>query len=117
MQQVIQLLRHIKTARALACVLALVSLALCFRASAAAVNKYDSLIAKCRDWTSDRIIAAGDRYKQQGNDEKALVMYMMVCNRVEPDMSDADARTCALAHLKTGDIYYDGGNFSNALLF
>lgn len=117
MQQVIQLLRHIKTARALACVLALVSLALCFRASAAAVNKYDSLIAKCRDWTSDRIIAVGDRYKQQGNDEKALVMYMMVCNRVEPDMSDADARTCALAHLKTGDIYYDGGNFSNALLF
>lgn len=112
-----QLLRCVKTVLAPACLLVLALLVLCGRASAADISKYDSLIEKCRSWASDRIIAAGDGYKRQGDDEKALVMYMMVCERVKPRMSDADVEACALAHLKTGDIYYEGGNYSRALLF
>ena len=50
-------------------------------AQAAKENKYDKLISRCSDWPSGRIIAAGDKYLAAGDSEKALVMYIMVCNR------------------------------------
>ena len=84
---------------------------------AADKNKYDGLISQCLSWSDKRILQAADRVLAKGDKERALVLYMVVCNRMTVDMDDSQASTCALAHVKSGDIYFQGGNYSNALDF
>ena len=86
-------------------------------AQAAKENKYDKLISRCSDWPSGRIIAAGDKYLAAGDSEKALVMYIMVCNRTDSPLTAEEVRTRVAAHLKAGDVYYDSGNYSKAQMF
>ena len=84
---------------------------------AADKNKYDGLINQCSSWSDKRILQVADRVLAKGDKERALVLYMVVCNRMTVDMDDSQASTCALAHVKSGDIYFQGGNYSNALDF
>ena len=84
---------------------------------AADKNKYDGLISQCLSWSDKRILQVEDRVLTKGDKERALVLYMVVCNRMTVDMDDSQASTCALAYVKSGDIYFQGGNYSNALDF
>ena len=84
---------------------------------AADKNKYDGLISQCSSWSDKRILQVADRVLAKDDKERALVLYMVVCNRMTVDMDDSQASTCALAYVKSGDIYFQGGNYSNALDF
>lgn len=86
-------------------------------ASAAKETKYDRLINACSEWADSRLIAEGDRLLAGGNMEKALVMYLIVCNRADNPKTQAEARTRVSAYLKAGNAYYDNGNYSKAQLF
>lgn len=63
------------------------------------------------------VVKRGDGFYDKGEQEKALVYYMVVCNRYQPYMNEADKQMCATAHLKAGNIYYHHGNYANALEF
>ena len=57
----------------------------------------------------------GDTLLQRHEDDKALVMYMLVCSRTNDNMTDKELTDCSLANMKAGDIFYDRGNYINAL--
>lgn len=78
-------------------------------------SKYSPLIRDVRSWPSKRILSKGDSLLAHKQEDKALVMYMLVCSRTTDQMSEAESADCALANLKAGDIYYARGNYINAL--
>lgn len=57
----------------------------------------------------------GDQFLQNKEEDKALVMYMLVCSRTNDRMTDEELTDCSLANLKVGDIFYARGNYINAL--
>ena len=82
---------------------------------ASSESRYSSLIRNVRGWSSEKILSTGDSLLQCKQEDKALVMYMLVCSRTSDRMTDREKSDCALANLKAGDIYYDRGNYINAL--
>lgn len=52
---------------------------------------------------------------KQDEEDKALVMYMLVCSRTNDRMTDEELTDCSFANLKVGDIFYARGNYINAL--
>lgn len=42
---------------------------------------------------------------QNKKEDKALVMYMLVCSRTNDRMTDEELTDCSLANLKVGDIF------------
>lgn len=78
-------------------------------------SKYTPLIRQVRGWPSEKILSKGDQFLQNKEEDKALVMYMLVCSRTNDRMSDEELTDCSLANLKVGDIFYGRGNYINAL--
>lgn len=44
-------------------------------------SKYTPLIRQVRGWPSEKILSKGDQFLQNKEEDKALVMYMLVCSR------------------------------------
>ena len=84
-------------------------------ASASSESKYSPLIRSVRGQSSKQVLHKGDSLLKVGQEDKALVMYMLVCSRTTDRMTDEEMADCALANLKAGDIYYGRGNYINAL--
>lgn len=82
---------------------------------ASGVSKYSTLIREVRGWSSEKVLAMGDTLLQRHEDDKALVMYMLVCSRTNDNMTDKELTDCSLANMKAGDIFYGRGNYINAL--
>lgn len=78
-------------------------------------SKYTPLIRQVRGWPSEKILSKGDQFLQNKKEDKALVMYMLVCSRTNDRMTDEELTDCSLANLKVGDIFYARGNYINAL--
>lgn len=78
-------------------------------------SKYSPLIRQVRGWSSEKILSRGDQFLQNKEEDKALVMYMLVCSRTNDRMTDEELTDCAQANLKVGDIFYARGNYINAL--
>lgn len=82
---------------------------------ASSQSKYTPLIRQVRGWPSENILSKGDQFLQNKEEDKALVMYMLVCSRTNDRMTDEELTDCSLANLKVGDIFYARGNYINAL--
>lgn len=78
-------------------------------------SKYSTLIRDVRALPSGQILAKGDTLLQRKEEDKALVMYMLVCSRTTDRMTDSELTECSLANLKAGDVFYSRGNYINAL--
>lgn len=61
------------------------------------------------------IIETGDAKAEKGENNEAVLLYTVATNRFFNDMSDAEKKECALAHLKAGNIYYSQGSYINAM--
>lgn len=48
---------------------------------ASSQSKYTPLIRQVRGWASEKILSKGDQFLQNKEEDKALVMYMLVCSR------------------------------------
>lgn len=48
---------------------------------ASSQSKYTPLIRQVRGWASEKILSRGDQFLQNKEEDKALVMYMLVCSR------------------------------------
>jgi len=80
-------------------------------------SKYSNLINEVSGFNTERIMELA-RHEEEVNDtEKAMVLYMVVCNRYNETMSDKDKELCSLAFFRTGFIHYENGRYTKALEF
>lgn len=78
-------------------------------------TKYTKLVKKVSAKPTANIMNIADRYAAKGKDGEALVLYAIVYNRFDPNAADKEKDMCALARKKAGTLYYDKGNYINAL--
>lgn len=103
-----------KYIRVLAAVCLVASAAVCaFGASAG--GKYTRLINKVQDMPSGRVMEMAVRAAEADHADSALVLCMVVCNRVSDDMAYSEKAECARAFMMTGDIYFRQGDYAGAL--
>ena len=83
--------------------------------SMAADDRYDSLMKAAVGKPSVQILEDAEKAAKQKDERKALVLYMVVCNRSRTATREQDKTSCALAYLRSGDIYYWRGHYAKAL--
>ena len=82
---------------------------------AASSTQYTKIVNEHDSQSSRNIIQAADKLASSGKKDDALVLYTMVCNRFSYNITEQEKEACVLAHLKAATIYYDRGNYINAL--
>lgn len=80
-----------------------------------AQTAYKSLITRTEGLPSAEIMRLADREDAAGREDSALVLYIMVCNRFSDRMTEEEKHACSLAYCKAGNIYFNRGNYVNAL--
>lgn len=87
-----------------------------FEVSANVMAKdYSAVFNKARAFQTQKIIDIGDSLLDKGLSDKALVYYMVACNRLRDDTPDGELRQIAIAHLRKGNLYYMKGGYARAL--
>lgn len=97
------------------CVLAVSLISRHSSLSAAKADKYDRLIKNSSGWSARRTMDEADRSRAEGDQGKALVLYMSVVEKLASDNSPASVEMAVQACMYQGDIYMEGGNYGNAL--
>ena len=80
-------------------------------------GKYDELLQKSSGWNSTKIINTADNYKENGQMDEAMVLYMIVIQHNTDNIPANELSHHVKANLSAGDIHYDKGNYSNALRY
>lgn len=83
--------------------------------AASSGGKYTRLINGVSSKSSEEIFRMAAACEQREQTDSALVLYMVVCNRMKEGLDEKERTHCAEAYLKSGDIYYDKGDYSGAL--
>lgn len=78
-------------------------------------GKYSRLIKELSAMSSQEIIDAGQKEEAAGNNDKALVTYMVLCNRANDDMPDKERELASLAFFRAGYINNEAGRYSKAM--
>lgn len=78
-------------------------------------SSYKALVGKAEKMSSKSIIRQADTEAAKGEEEKALILYTLVCNRYSDGMPENEKPYCSLAHIKAGNLYFDRGSYTNAL--
>lgn len=76
---------------------------------------YSDLVSGVKDMPLQGIYAKAEKFFSEGKNEDALVLYTVICGRYRDDMSDDDKNLCALSHKQAGMVYYNRGDYVNAL--
>ena len=91
--------------------MAVLLLWLALPAQAARQGRYAPLIRKAHTWTAERVVATGDSLLRRGDEDDALVLYLLAGAKT----STEELPYRALGQLKAGDIYSAQGNYISAL--
>lgn len=83
-------------------------------ASSAAITKYSAFAKQHDKMPSEKIMAAAAKLENAGNEDKAIVLYTLVCNRFNKDLPEKEKQTCILAHVKAGILYMNRAEYSKA---
>lgn len=87
-----------------------------FSAKVVAGNeRYDKLIVSASEWSARHSINEADKARQAGDMGKALVLYMAAEEKMAEDDSNFAKELGVRSCLSRGDIYFEGGNYSEAL--
>lgn len=78
-------------------------------------TRYSALVMRMKDAPSETIMKAAARYAAKGRDGEAVVLYSMVCSRLQDDMPDDEKNRCAKSRLEIGNLYYAKGGYAEAL--
>ena len=84
-------------------------------APAADTTQYSRLARKADGMPSDKVMRMADKYAAEGKQGEALVLYAVVYGRFADDMDDEAKNLCSLACKQAGMVYYDRGDYVNAL--
>lgn len=77
-------------------------------------GKYSHLIKEVSLLPSDTIISMAGK-EEAADPEKAIVLYLIVCNRYNDAMTEKEKELCSLAFFRTGYINYENGRYTKAL--
>lgn len=80
-------------------------------------GKYSDLLNEVSAFPSGRILEMAQKEERGKDTEKAMVLYMVVCNRSDDRMSDEEKELCSLAYFRTGYLHYENGRYTKALEF
>lgn len=78
-------------------------------------DRYDKLILSSSEWSVRRSIDEADKSRRAGDMGKALVLYMAAEEKMADDDSEFVKELGVRSCVNRGDIYFDGGNYSEAL--
>ncbi len=76
---------------------------------------YSGIIEDVSSLVSGEIVRMAQREEEKGDEGKALVLYMVVCNRVHSRMDDKEKEICSLAYFRAGYLNYELGHYTKAL--
>lgn len=80
-----------------------------------ASDTYARLMQSAVGRPSSQILDMASRASAGKDERRALVLYLVVCNRSRHAATERDRANCALAYLRAGDIYYWRGHYAKAL--
>lgn len=80
-------------------------------------GRFDSMVNDRASWPTAKLISAADSLMKTGQEDEAMVLYMMAASRPAKDGSAREMKLHVEANLHAGDIHYAKGNYSNALRF
>lgn len=100
--------------RVLSVIIIAVSAPMSANASSAAITKYSAFAKQHDKMPSEKIMAAAAKLENAGNEDKAIVLYTLVCNRFNKDLPEKEKLTCILAHVKAGILYMNRAEYSKA---
>lgn len=86
-----------------------------YAVAASSGGKYTRLINSVSSKPYEEIFRMASACEQREQTDSALVLYMVVCNRMKEGLGEKERTHCARAYLKSGDIYYSKGDYSGAL--
>lgn len=78
-------------------------------------TSYSQLVRKADSMTSGKVMEMADKYADKGKQGEALVLYAVVYGRFTDSIDDEGKNLCSLAHLNAGKLYYDRGDYVEAL--
>lgn len=83
-------------------------------ASSAAITKYSAFARQHDKMPSEKIMTAAARLENAGDEDKAIVLYTLVCNRFNKDLPEKEKQICILAHVKVGILYVNRAEYTKA---
>lgn len=78
-------------------------------------TQYTWLARKADGMPPDKVMRMADKYAAEGRQGEALVLYAVVYGRFADDMDDRGKNLCALACKQAGKVYYERGDYVEAL--
>lgn len=76
---------------------------------------YDSLLNRVQDLSVEQVIQKGDTCLAKQHQDTAIVLYTIAFSRFHNGISEEEKKFCAVGYLKTGNVYYLQGNYTDAL--
>ena len=76
---------------------------------------YDSLLNRVQDLSVEQVIQKGDTFLAKQHQDTAIVLYTIAFSRFHNGISEEEKKFCAVGYLKTGNVYYLQGNYTDAL--
>lgn len=84
-------------------------------ASSASRTQFSALAEKYDKLSSKKVMEAAARLADNGEKEKAIVLYTLVGNRFSESLTEEEKQHCVLAHVRAGSLYVNCGNYVKAL--
>lgn len=100
--------------RVLSIIIIAVSAPMSANASSAAITKYSAFARQHDKMPSEKIMTAAARLENAGDEDKAIVLYTLVCNRFNKDLPEKEKQICILAHVKVGILYVNRAEYTKA---
>lgn len=100
--------------RVLSVIIIAVSAPMSANASSAAITKYSAFARQHDKMPSEKIMTAAAKLENAGDEDKAIVLYTLVCNRFNKDLPEKEKQTCILAHVKVGILYVNRAEYTKA---
>ena len=100
--------------RVLSVIIIAMSAPMSANASSAAITKYSAFARQHDKMPSEKIMTAAARLENAGDEDKAIVLYTLVCNRFNKDLPEKEKQFCILAHVKVGILYVNRAEYTKA---
>lgn len=100
--------------RVLSVIIIAMSAPMSANASSAAITKYSAFARQHDKMPSEKIMTAAAKLENAGDEDKAIVLYTLVCNRFNKDLPEKEKQICILAHVKVGILYVNRAEYTKA---
>lgn len=77
--------------------------------------RYENLVKRAAQWNTTKVVRTAEALKSKGRKEEALVLYMVAAGRPLDNPDNRDFLRATEAFLGAGDVYYESGNYSQAM--